>query len=242
MGLKKFSLVPVVLVSIFALSCGENRSQCGTSVVKNTSEKVQPVKREQNVYTLTLKADPSFLKTLLDEGFKFEYYDGRVTVELPDKGSVLQLLTLYNRYREFKSKDSYYRYTVRQLIADDIAKVRKTLQHLQEQYDQIAPLLIDRGIDLNFDRFEDEILKRQKAVYDGYLSYWDKKYEQLKSDFQIAVTPPQVKVNDLIIKAKTFFYGNDLKARLFKFYLLKKLNEARLEADLYKYKEYGSGN
>jgi len=109
---------------------------------------------------------------------------------------------------------------------------------VENNYGELYNLLKERGIKVSFEVFGDDIKNLRREIFEAYNLYWKKKYEQLLNGFKEFVKEPSFDFGYLIQKAETF-YGNDLKVRLFKLYLNKVYYETHLEADLFKYREYG---
>ncbi len=227
-----------VVAALGVFSCGcKNNPPPKVQSCNCSSQKVE----KKSFTTLTLRADTDFLPTLLEKGFRFSYYDGLVSVEVAGKKGLEELLSLYGDYLKRKKTVKVAGFTVSKLIEEDIKNAKARIEYWSKQYEQYASVLAAQGVEPDFSVFDNLITLKEKRVFELYSSYWDQKFKQLMEGFKFAVKEPRVEVNRLIAKARDF-YGDDLKVSLFKAYLMRKLNEARLEADLYKYKEYGSGN
>jgi hypothetical protein len=234
MGLKRgFLLGGAALASLLVFSCGQ---RCQPT---QAPPKPAEVKEERKVFTtLTLRAGVDFLPTLAEKGFKFSYYDGLVTLELPDGEKLKELLNLYGDYLKQKRTIKVASFAVAKLIEEDLKVAGEELKRWEKQYSQYASLLSVQGIKVDLTPFEKLIALKEREVFEAYSSYWDKKFEQLVEGFRFSVAEPRVDATELLKKAR-HFYGDDIKVGLFQAYLMKRLTAARLEADLYKYKEYG---
>ncbi len=228
-------LIPLAVLPFFLTSCDLKVKHGGSVKVEEESKQPPPPD-----YTLTLKVPPTFAKTLLEKGYKFEYSRGFITVRLREPQKVNEVLELYGNYTEKLQRETVLRGVIAQLIKEDIARAKAAIKYWQEQFDQIAPVLTERGIKLDFSALSERVLRKEREVFESYLRYWDMKLKQLEENYGFEVEEPSINAARLVLYAQSVF-GDDVKSRLFKFYLMKKLNTARLEADLYKLHEYESG-
>ncbi len=226
------NILTLLVVSLFV--AWEVFEKVHTQPVKE----IKPSHPQRVEYSLTLEGNMDFLKLLLDKNWYFSYSDGKVFLLLPDKGAVKEVLNLYGKYLTETRKRKFARYTVRNLIKLDMEKVREKLLSAENNYGELYNLLKERGIKVSFEVFGDDIKNLRRKIFEAYNLYWEKKYEQLLNGFKEFVKEPSFDFAYLIQKAETF-YGNDLKVRLFKLFLNKVYYETRLEADLFKYREYG---
>lgn len=245
MGLKKFLFLSIPVAVLFVASCGCKKSgetakatQSCNCTVKVEQKKVETA-RGENTPIITLKADTDFLPLLIKNNFKFNFYEGSVEVEVPNKKSLEKLLKLYEGYKKQRKEKVIAASAVRELIKEDIRDAKSQINYWQNQYNQYASILNAQGYKVDFSVFDQLIALKERKIFELYTRYWDNKLKQLLSGYKYEVNPPVWDISDLISKARNY-YGDEIRVNLFKAYLLKKLNETRLEADLYKYKEYGS--
>jgi len=229
--MRKLLLIPALGAALFAVSCQNPPA--------GEPSRSVPYEEKKESFEISLWADAEFLKKLLKEGYRFSYVDGSVYLTLSSPGEVKKVLALYEEHAAELKKEKGFRFAVAQLIADDAKKAREEVKKWGEQFEQIASVLEEKGVKIDFSRFEEIVLNLEREVFESYASYWDAQYNKLKSGFQFSVPEPRLPVAQVVEKVKEY-YGDPGKARLFKYYLLKRLNQARLEADLYKLKEYES--
>lgn len=209
---------------------------------KPKGEKERLIKRPSSepLYTLTLRADLDFINSLLKEDLFFSYSDGKLFVVLKNREKLKELLNLYQTYREERKKLNAASYAVKKLIKDDLKNVKRKLAKTQKDFNDLYKLLAERGINLSFSPFKEDIKELQGKVFSSYKNFWNKKLRQVLSGYKIFVETPKVETDPLLNKARSFF-ANELKYRLFKLFLILKLEEAHLAADLVSLKELGNG-
>jgi hypothetical protein len=198
------------------------------------TEEVTPFK-----YSLTLKGDLNLYKLFLNKNIYCSYSEGKIFLFLKSKKEVEGVVKLYLKYTNNNKVKEQAKFTVAQLIKTDIAYTQSKLSEAQKDYKDLYNLLKDRGIPVSFKVFKEDIKIFQRKTFNEISQFWDSKFRQLLSNFNSTVEEPDISLSSLMDKASSYF-GNDLKLRLFKLYLKKLYYETRLEADLFKYKQYES--
>ncbi len=221
-------------VSFLIFSCESGYKNCQT-------EPVQPVKETQKEteILLTFDGEPNLALLFLSHGYKALYDYGLVKVYVKTPQEERVILKLYQDYKKREQNKISAKATVLGLIKLDMEFSKGQMEHYRNQYLQLKNLLNSQGRTLNFSPLEDLIFAKRKVIFLAYKTFWDKKFKQILEGYSFDVKKPPVEVSNLVEKAKTLF-GDDITVNAFRYYLLWKLYESRYEADLYKYKWYGS--
>jgi hypothetical protein len=193
-------------------------------------------KQTKETFKISLPATVDFALNLLKEGFQISYLNGKIYLETPDREKVEQILKNYQEFKQQQKKENTIKSVVAVLIENHLQRVKQDYDSNLSEYTKLKNLLQSRGIKIDFSPFRDLILELQRKSFNDYIQYWDKKLQQLRENFKIFVEPPQVSYNNLLKKAKGY-YQNTFLVNLFENYLKVKIDEAILEADLYKLRE-----
>ncbi|NPB05832.1 MAG: hypothetical protein GXO08_05590 [Aquificae bacterium] len=227
------SLLTVVLVSILLLL-----EVFPLLKPKKETLQTEPRAVYETPYTLSLEGDLGLVELLLKEGFRFTYSDGKVFLVLTDQTKVKRVLNLYGEYEKRRKLEKLASAAVLPLIEEDALRTSELLKEVRKELQTLKEVLKARKALPNLGVFEEFVLELQRETFTAYSAYWDKKREQILNGFKEFVPEPEVDYARLLEKARQY-YGDTLKVKFFELYLKEKLLESRLEADYYKYKEYG---
>jgi len=209
------------------------------NLLKEKEKKQTPsVCKTSPTYKVAIKGDEKLAGKLLKKGFTLSYKAGNIEMTFKNPQKLREVLNIYSEYKTNKKRFLETSFAVKALIEEDIKLARKELSRLLVEYNELKKLLLSRGIRVSFSPFYEDITQLQREVYKSYISYWDKKLNQLLNGFKNFTEEPFVDTKKILQKGATF-YGNDLKYRVFRLYVTIKVYESRLSADLVKYREYG---
>jgi hypothetical protein len=199
-------------------------------------ERVKP-KPGQETFKISIPATVDFALTLLKEGFSISYLNGKVYLETTERTKIEKILSDYQKFKKQQQKEENIKSVVAVLIKNHVQRIEQDYNDSLSEYTKLKTLLQSRGVKIDFTPFRDLILELQKEIFNSYIQYWDKKLQQLREGFNIFVETPQVSYKELLNRARNY-YHNTFIVNLFENYLRVKVDEAILEADLYKLKEF----